>query len=278
MRSVKKWIPDSNELNDDFDEIALEVEQQEIYDSTKTTKTTTTTTTTTTTKLENFRIMNLNSIQNSDKAKLIANSKFIRPPSFALLQQLNSDNPISQTTSSFRLSGIKLQNSIYNVENRAKRLNDLILMTYVKSNFNQTQIYNNQNKRSNVLNKVLQDYLTNLTRMQIDDNGSSIRSPSDSIEIVFDTSDNNSRQQQIGNSLNDDTVLIDYQTTTKPPRKSDDPFCGTANDGDMVRDPVDCTQFYTCLLGKPVKKSQCEKGLAFDSKIKVCNWLSEVKC
>ncbi len=52
--------------------------------------------------------------------------------------------------------------------------------------------------------------------------------------------------------------------------------CGKLADGEFVRDPLDCTSFYTCFMGKMSEKTTCADGLAFDETIRVCNWRSSV--
>ena len=54
--------------------------------------------------------------------------------------------------------------------------------------------------------------------------------------------------------------------------------CENLSDGEFVRDPTDCAAFYTCFMGRLTKKQTCNPGLAFDKKLKVCNWKSEVNC
>lgn len=54
--------------------------------------------------------------------------------------------------------------------------------------------------------------------------------------------------------------------------------CENLSDGEFVRDPADCAAFYTCFMGRLTKKQTCNPGLAFDKKLKVCNWKSEVNC
>jgi hypothetical protein len=160
--------------------------------------------------------------------------------------------PMSQT----HTYKIPQRNSIYNVESRAKKLNDLILLTYVKSNY----------QKNNLLNQVLHDYLTNLTKLRIDDNISSSRSSSK--ELLFDSFKQFS-------STNAADLL---PTSFKPKANGLGSPCEDAPDGALIRDANDCSSFYTCFMGKEIKKSTCEKGLVFDMTIKVCNWESQVTC
>lgn len=75
-------------------------------------------------------------------------------------------------------------------------------------------------------------------------------------------------------------TTVQYITTRKPIMnpKSENFGCEMLEDGEFVRDPVDCGSFYTCFRGKVSKKTTCDKGLFFDNRLKVCNWKSQVLC
>lgn len=52
--------------------------------------------------------------------------------------------------------------------------------------------------------------------------------------------------------------------------------CTDRLDGELIADPADCAQFFTCHKGKIIAKRKCTNNLYFDPLIKVCNWPHEV--
>lgn len=223
LRNIKKWEPESNEFafsSGELDEIA---ESKSPFQ-----KKPDTTVTAIAQKQQNLRSGQSAEIDNLLKS----------PQVFSLWPSLSAEmKPPTYSKQLFPM----------NAESRAKKLNDLILLTYAKSNY----------QKNGLLNQVLQEYLLNLTRMQVDDNGSAALKHS--------------------REVSENSIL--YRTTSiLGLSRSNDPVCGMAADGEFIRDVNDCASFYTCFMGKPIKKSKCDKGLVFDTKIRVCNWESQVSC
>ncbi len=52
--------------------------------------------------------------------------------------------------------------------------------------------------------------------------------------------------------------------------------CEGLDDGVFVRDPSDCSSFFTCYLGGSSIKTTCGAGLKFDVACSCCNWPTNV--
>lgn len=45
----------------------------------------------------------------------------------------------------------------------------------------------------------------------------------------------------------------------------------------LLPDPYDCTRFYQCVHGRPVRMS-CPAGLVFNADLSVCDWPRNYEC
>ena len=266
LDKIKKWVPNSSE--EDFDEmVEKKTWLSEMKEDMKEMKSTIVKKSPTNPPPQtNFKIVNLAASNIDTAAPLRQSVDRVKMSSNGISKLLKSPSSSVWPLGGAKTQG-KFQNSIHNVESRAKKLNDLILLTYVRSNY----------QKNHLLNQVLQDYLANLTKLRIDDNGSgAMAAASFSKEALF--------LDNFKHAPSNSTDLIAFKPISAL-LKSDNKQafnkytpCRDAPDGAFVRDDSDCRSFYTCLLGKPIKMSQCEKGLFFDSKINVCNWESQVTC
>jgi hypothetical protein len=251
LRTVKKWVPSSEEfINDDFEELYSEHSMPNFKKNKF--------------LLSNSKYANLGATEYKPKTTVTYAPPTSATKTIRSQASVTWPGPAIQTHT-YKIPNNKYQNSIHNVESRAKKLNDLILLTYVRSNY----------QKNNLLNQVLQDYLTNLTKLHIDDSGltsAGNTAARNSKELLFDSF------KQIPMTSNVAAEMLTYKPVSSLKANGVYLPCETAADGELIRDINDCSSFYTCFMGKEIKKSTCEKGLYFDMSIKVCNWESQVAC
>lgn len=181
--------------------------------------------------------------------------------SFSTSQQTSKQTRAVTTTTTAttrnKFSTSSYKNPIYEIDYRSEKLNDLMLMAYQSANF----------KNDYLLDKILKQFLTNITKMKIDD----LASTSVSSSREYTTQD----FRKTFPTQQSSSKFYTYQTfPTASPRID----CAKLEDGDFVRDPNDCSSFYTCFMGKANKRTTCDYGLVFDNFLKVCNWKSQVAC
>ena len=211
------------------------------------------------------------------------NTTYFKPSVYRLTYPLYKQTP--QTTLKYYTS----KNPIYEIDNKAENLNQM-LFAY----------QNSVNPNDSLLDQILQQFLTNITRLQADDpNNQSNQqlfnqlSPIDAINSqmykdfeknIFYQNKNQLYQQPIVAQTvmpQEPRTITIKNVYPKPTTRIIKEFkliyaCERLEDGEFVRDPNDCASFFTCFMGKVSKKTTCDSGLAFDYKLKVCNWKSQV--
>ena len=260
LDSVVKWVPGSSIEQTDELEIKTNPYQWATTTSTKVNPTTTT-----------------------PKAVPFTTTTYFKPSVYRLTYPLYKQTP--QTTLKYYTS----KNPIYEIDNKAENLNQM-LFAY----------QNSVNPNDSLLDQILQQFLTNITRLQADDpNNQSNQqlfnqlSPIDAInsQMYRDFEKNivyQNKNQLYQQPIAAPTVMAQEPRTItiknvypKPTTRIIKEFkliyaCQRLEDGEFVRDPNDCASFFTCFMGKVSKKTTCDSGLAFDYKLKVCNWKSQV--
>ncbi len=165
------------------------------------------------------------------------------------------------------------KNPPYEIDYKPERLNELMMLAY------QNSFYKNN---SQFLDQLFQQFLTNMTKSKLIDENINVYKQANAIN----------REKLFMNNLNIKYLATkpgfgyEYlqatktiaKTTSNATKLKSNYGCENLPDGEFVRDPEDCSSFFTCFTGKATKKSTCNSGLFFDSKIRVCNWKANVVC
>jgi hypothetical protein len=182
------------------------------------------------------------------------------------------------------------KNPLYEIDRRTENLNNILLE------------YKNSNYQDNI-DYILQQYLANMTRLIGDDENINEYLLNTGRIAGVDLNRYIARMLSTKLPRAETSTTAPMTTTTEPTTtipitrisKTTYPFtfmrqetpkyfgiegnlgCENLEDGEFVRDPNDCASFYTCFMGKVTTKTTCERGLAFDKRLRVCNWLNAVK-
>lgn len=156
---------------------------------------------------------------------------------------------------------------IYDIDYKPEKLNELIQKFLKSSNANVNA------KNELILEKIFKQFFNVTSSSSANNDDRSYKFLSENFKYMSNTEK--------------------YFALTKPPvnlmpivknlkdsngQSFDNLGCERLEDGEFVRDPYDCGAFFTCFMGRASKKSKCEQGLAFDNRLKVCNWKSQVIC
>ncbi len=306
LREIVKWVPSSNEIED-----TNEDKYQAFFTTTTTTTIKPTTTTTIakfssttspkTTKLSftfpttrstvkvtpnypiYFHTQSSTSTTSSPRYFYLTNM-FNKLNTNKMIWTVTKKQPIFQTSSS--------KHPMYEIDHRPEKLNELMILAY------QNSFYRNN---ESLLDQLFQQFLTNMTKSKvIDDNINAYRQANalNREKLFFNTYNYASTKQpslmfkntnllplSFGYEYLQATLPFQSSTTAKTTTKMQKSIllknnygCENLPDGEFVRDPEDCSSFFTCFMGIATKKSTCNDGLFFDSKLRVCNWKSNVEC
>jgi hypothetical protein len=291
---VTKWTPTSAELVEEVEDIT---KPSKIFNSlpTKATKITPTTTSRlpplasllhmTKSSLQPFYYQTTRATQNG--FKITTKNLPVKPTYIISITKPKHDIPDEMSDYNNKKNNANNQkNPLYEIDRRTENLNNILLE------------YKNSNYQDNI-DYILQQYLANMTRLIGDDENIN--------EYLLNTGRiagvdlNRYIARMLSTKLpRVDMSTLPMSTTTEPTTailttripKTTYPFmrqetpkyfgiegnlgCENLDDGEFVRDPNDCASFYTCFMGKVTTKTTCERGLAFDKRLRVCNWLNAV--
>ncbi len=205
---------------------------------------------------------------------LIQQDKFLSP---VPIQNFPTFKPTTTTSKkaistivmkpSFFVPNSSTKEKTYEIDNKSDELNDLMMIAYQNS-LNQNTNY--------LVDDILKRVLNNMSSYDTFGRAQTFPNFPYNDQRNFRLQNLNSITTPFTKSQKQENAyfLDDKQNESKQIKPNYG--CEQFEDGEFVRDPNDCSSFFTCFMGKATKRSTCEPGLAFDIKLKVCNWKENV--